>query len=235
MPSKISKSRYWKKLPRLVLCLFFLALIPFTSLTGLTVSAARLPVTGEVIAVNVNVNWGEVPEDRIPESLTITATPDGIPFMGSDLILNANANWQGSMAVHSGTRRVEFKSLEIDGLDHRLSGSLEEGYTISYYLQGEAPETSEQDTEEEPAEEVTLDLAAVPTQEVPLKNRGITIETEEGESLTDEEYKERLLDAYMREHGYIVDKTPYYIGIAICVVLIIIVIVIRVLLGRKQK
>lgn len=234
MPNKISKSRYWKKLPRLILCLFFLALIPFTDFAKMTVSANRLPVTGEVIAVNVNVDWGEVPEDNIPASLTITATPDGIPFMGSDLILNANADWQGSLAVHSGTRRVEFKSLEIEGLDHRLSGSLEEGYTISYYLQGQAPETSEPDTAEEPVEEVTLDLAAVPTKEINLKDRGITVETEEGESLSEEEYKERLLDAYMREHGYIVDKTPYYIGIAICVALIIIVIVIRVLIGRKQ-
>lgn len=231
MPSKHKSSRwlaFWV-LSLSLLVQLLVNLIPATPVAA----QPRLPATAEVIAVNLEATWEGVPEEYIPERLTFTVVPDGVAFMASTLTLTAENGWQSSIDVHSGTRAVQFKQTDLEGLDSRILGSMEEGFVLEYYLPGNIPDDGAQIANQE-LPVGSVELAEVPTQTVKLqKDRSPIVETREGESLSDEEYKERLVQAHLQEEGYIVDKTPYYIGIGICVALIVVVIVLRILLGRN--
>lgn len=193
----------------------------------------KLPAAAEVIAVNIEARWEGVPEESIPDMLTFTVVPDGIAFMASSMILTPETDWQGSIDVHSGTRALQFKQTEVEGLDNRILGSMEEGFVLEYYPLGNIPDDGAQEANQD-IPVGSIELAEVPTQTVKLRQQpGPIVETKEGESLSEEEYKERLIQAHLQDQGYIVDKTPYYIGIGICVSLIVVVIVLRILLGRN--
>lgn len=238
MPAHHKSAHPYKSAHRfayLLLCLgLMIQIVANLGLAPQIEAQPKLPATAEVVAVNIEARWEGVPEENIPDTLTFTVVPDGIAFMASSMMLTAENDWQGSLAVHSGTRALQFKQTEVQGFDHRILGSMEEGFVLEYYLPGNIPDDGAQVADQD-LPVGSIELAEVPTQTVKLKEDTPSpiVETREGESLSEEEYKERLIQAHLQEQGYIVNKTPYYIGIGVCVALIVVVIVLRILLGRS--
>ncbi len=196
------------------------------------VEGMRLPATTEAMLVTVQIDWDAVPEDDRPDSVEFTMVPDGIAFMATNIYLDSALDWTNQIEVHLGTRNIQFKGVEIEGFDHRILGQVKEGFTIEYYPLGQVP-SDDAELADQGISTESIVLEPVPSQTVLIGTAGIQIETSEGESLSEEEIRERLIEQRLTEEGYIIDKTPYYIGIAVCVALIIIVIVIRILLGRN--
>lgn len=192
----------------------------------------RLPASAEVMDIPLKVSWPDVPEEDIPDQVSVTAVPDGIAFMATDVFVYAKDDWQATFLAPMGTRSIQLRNLERPGFEYRILGSLEDSYTIEYYLAGQMPEDgaslAEQNLPLEPYE-----LPDTPTQTVKLNPDRPIVQTKEGESLSEEELRDRYVEEQLRMEGYNLNRTPYYIAIGICVALIIIVIVIRVLLGRK--
>lgn len=195
-----------------------------------------LPISGEAMVMDIAVNWENVPEEQIPDNLAVTIVPDGVAFMASTIFFDAEADWKVAVEVHMGTRSIQFKDTDIEGLEHRILGNVTDGFTIEYYLPGELPQDDEVEVVNNLAPTGSIQLQEMPSQTMDLNPTKPLVETKPGESLTPEEYQKRLVEQQLRDQGYVLDdaqKTPYYIGIGICVALIVVVIVIRVLLGRK--
>lgn len=228
------------------LAVVVLAVICFAACSGLTAiwkpsrelqaqeleARHQLPPAAEVMEIPLHVSWENVDEAAIPANISVTALPDGIAFMATDVYIYADNGWEAKFAVPMGTKMVQFRNIELDGYDYRILGSLEDSYTIEYYPVGGVPDDGAILANQAP-EVGEVQLPQAPTQTVQLKQDKPLVDTQPGESLSDEELQERYIEEQLRQEGYVVDRTPYYIGIGICVALIIIVITIRILLARR--
>lgn len=194
------------------------------------------PVRAESSAttnVALRVSWDAIEGDH-PQELIFTIVPDGIAFMALTVHLSDANNWETSATIAAGTQAMQFRGVDVEGLDYRVLGSVKDGYTIEFYPEGEIP-TDNAHLANQDVDPNSVEIAAVPTQTVIVEKPSVPmIETQPGESLSDEEYQQRLIRAQLEANGLLPNRTPYYIGIAICVVLIIVVIIIRILLGRSN-
>lgn len=189
------------------------------------------------ISIPVKLNWDNVPQESVPKELIITFVPDGVAFMAATLHFNAENNYAGQIEAIAGTRTLLIKGDKVDGLDNRVLGSVEQGYTIEYYPAGQVPadgaQLANQDTSPQSASYVQPETSKVPVQ---VNANMPAVQTKEGESLSDEEYKARQIEeAAKREaeaQGLNVNRNFYIGGIVVCGVLIVIVIVVRILLSR---
>lgn len=223
----------------LFVCLLFFAYLLLPFLGQVKAEDSSTPdntparTTAESVPVSLTVDWSHVEESQVPASIITTLVPDGVSFMAVNLVLTAEHQWQGIIQVLQGTRAVQVSVDAVAGLDYVLSGNIREGYTLTYYRQGEEPPVEATPTEEikTPA---TL-MIPMDTQVIQRPNSDLpAVQTNPDESLSVEEYEERQIQAALEEQGYRTpNRTFYIVGIVVCIVLIVVVVVARILLGRQ--
>lgn len=217
-----------------LLSLVMLFILVFQSVSAV---AEQTPL----VDIPVSVNWDNVPEDKIPEQLTVLLTPDGVSFMATNLMFNAEMGWKGNIQTIGGTRTIAITVPPLEGLEYRLLGSVEEGYTIEYHPEGKIPEDDARlaDQSVNPAKvshaEVETSLVSKPAAQEAAPDLP-AIETSEGEILSQEELERRMVAAALKEQGITApNRTLYIVGIIVCAILIVLAIIARILLGRRQE
>lgn len=195
------------------------------------------PVAADVFYIDINVDWGDVPAEQIPDSLYLTVVPDGIAFMASNVLFDAEHEWKAQVQALPGTKHLEVKEDKIDGLEDRLLGNVEEGYQLQYFPLGQMPKDNAA-TATRNVQPHDGTYAGVETRKVSITERApgaVAISTREGESLTPSELAERQLQAELEAQGLVMpNRTLYMIGVIICLILIVVVIALRILLGRHH-
>ena len=195
------------------------------------------PVAADVFYIDISVDWGDVPAEQIPDSLYLTVVPDGIAFMASNVLFDAEHEWKAQVQALPGTKHLEVKEDKIDGLEDRLLGNVEEGYQLQYFPLGQMPKDNAA-TATRNVQPHDGTYAGVETRKVSITERApgaVAISTREGESLTPSELAERQLQAELEAQGLVMpNRTLYMIGVIICLILIVVVIALRILLGRHH-
>ena len=194
------------------------------------------------ITIPVSVEWKNVPEKSIPEELIVTFVPDGVPFMATNVNFRKEmeaGSWSGYISALAGTQTVQVNVGRLEGLEYRVLGDVKKGIVLQYWEEGKIPndgaKLAEQSIEPEKAPlDVPVETTKVSRPTVSPQAK-ITIQTEPGESLTPEEYNERMVEAALEARGYKSPNRAFYIaGIVVCAILILIVLAARIYLGKKM-
>lgn len=223
-----------KRACSLLLVLVILSIFVFTACP---VQAEQTPLVG----IPVSVNWDHVPEEMVPAQLTVLFVPDGIGLMSANLLFTAESQWRGTVQTIGGTRTMVISVPPLEGLEYRLLGSIEEGYTIEYHPEGAIPDDNAKlaDQSVDPAEISHAEVETIRVSKAPQAQAadGLpVVSTSEGESLSREEMEQRMVAAVLEQQGITApNRTLYIIGIVICGVLIIAAVIARILLGRRNE
>lgn len=212
------------KLKESALCLLLLIFSFQLVFSALPVAAQ----TAETKEVRVDLVFEDVEDDKIPQDKVVSFLPDGIPFMAVSVHFNKENGWTGAIDIIPGTKSIQVRDEKIEGLESRLTGSIDEGYTISYYHLGEAPEALETEEPEPP------EIPSVPPEATSVVSVSPELNRPEDDSLASQ-IEASIIESEMQAHGYDTEQNRqlYLIGIGVCVVLIIIVITLRILLARR--
>lgn len=192
---------------------FSLALLFFVLLWPLGLMAE----TAEHLKLPVRIDFAEVPEAQRPKELFLTFVPDGIPWMAVDIPFNAELGFSATLEVLPGTQSLQVENEQVEGLESRISGTMEEGYVLRYYPLGKAPEVAV--TSPPSAAGLAAELTPATLAETrPIQDLAET---------------QAFAAPTLSSESSGPSRQLYIVGIVVCAILIVLIVLARIFLARR--